>query len=42
MKESNKEEPYRRVTAALALLKSLKKTFPDNDLSQLGCLFYGH
>jgi hypothetical protein len=42
MEKSNKEEPYRRITAALALLKALKKGFPDNEHSQLGCLFYGH
>lgn len=38
LKESNKKESYRRFDIALAMLKSVKKTFSDN----IGCVFFGH
>jgi hypothetical protein len=36
------EEPYRRFVIALNLLKSIREHFHDYELSQVGCLFYGH
>ena len=41
-KELSKGQPYRRFTAAFALLQDIKEGFHDTDTTKVGCLFYGH